>query len=99
MMSNTDKIILLRKIEIAINAVFAVIMIAYLIFYAFIGGSALLGHIDNSRYYVADHGTLTEVSETIWYISLIWNYVFFIIFPLDIGLTLWIEHIKRKRHW
>ena len=31
-----------------------------------IGGDALNGHISNGRYYVASHGTYTEVSEAVW---------------------------------
>lgn len=96
--TNTQRARLCR-LERVCNAILMAVIIGFFIFYAFIGGSAISGCVEDSRYYVADHGTLTEVSETVWYISLAWGYSFFIIFLADIVLNVWINSVKQKNRW
>ena len=61
------------------------VIMSEIAFHAIIGGSATLGYIDNGRYFVRNHGTITEVSETLWTISYVWEIVVTAMFALICG--------------
>jgi hypothetical protein len=65
-------------------------IIAFVNFLAFwiaavaIGGDALSGTADAGRYYVSNHGKLTEVSSRVWHYSRIHTISIWITHPLGI---------------
>jgi hypothetical protein len=67
-----------------------VIVLGFTNFFAFfiesaaLGGDALNGRVTHGHYYVASHGTYTEVSEAIWTASRIHTVVTFLSWPLVI---------------
>jgi hypothetical protein len=63
--------------------VFAVVnFVAFLIGSAKLGGDAVNGKMEDGRYYVADHGKLTEVTHAAFTYSRIHCYTLFITHPL-----------------
>lgn len=71
------------------NAVFALAIINFLVFFFVamkIGGDALNGHMENGRYFLANHGVLTEVSRPVFEYSRIHAGSLIITHPLAILL-------------
>ena len=54
----------------------------FLLFTGIIGGSASLDHQELGHWYVENHGVYTEVGETIWQISYVWEIAFWLFFPV-----------------
>ncbi len=74
-----------------------VVMLSYFVFSAWIGGDAISGTCDGGKYYVAEHGNLTEVSKTVWEISRVSTILFFFfIFTTVIGGTVLNVICQRK---
>ena len=80
----------LRFVNI-ISGIFILSMITFLVSNIIIGGDALSGKVENSKYYVWDaihksdkHGAklYLEVSSSIYYYSLILNYLLFFSMPI-----------------
>jgi hypothetical protein len=46
-----------------------------------LGGDALNGHVTNGHYFLASHGSYTEVSQTVWTLSLIHAVATFVSWP------------------
>ena len=51
-------------------ALYLVNMIVFFAFSTWIGGAAAAGHVTDGRFFVSSHGHLTEVSETVFNVSL-----------------------------
>ena len=63
-----------------------VVMLFFFVFYAWIGGSAISGYSEGEKYFVSDHGKVTEVSREIWEVSRISEvFFFFFIYTTGIG--------------
>ena len=79
------------------NATGIVIIAGFFLFGFIIGGTAALGYCEANIYFVGNHGEYTQVSETIYRISFIWEILFWIFIPLTpIGSFLF-SHIQEKR--
>ena len=79
------------------NAIGIVIIAGFFIFGFIIGGSAGLGYCESNTYFVGNHGKYTQVSETIYLVSSVWEILFWIFIPLTpIGGFLF-SHIQEKR--
>ncbi|MFK7800963.1 MAG: hypothetical protein AB8G95_04985 [Anaerolineae bacterium] len=84
--------------------IFKIALINFGLFFViaiFIGGDAVNGHQEAGRYYVANHGTLTEVSYFMFMISKIHVYSLFITHPLAIiaGIVYSITGGKKEDFW
>ena len=77
-MKNSKSIIL---ISIWISLGVAIILF-FFIFSFYIGGSAINGYIEAGKYFVTEHGSVSEVSKTIWTISKISEILFWVFIPL-----------------
>lgn len=74
-----------------------VIIAGFFLFGFIIGGNATLGYCEVDTYFVGNHGEYTQVSETIYRISYVWEILFWIFIPLTpIGGFLF-SHIQEKR--
>jgi hypothetical protein len=85
-------VLIARVVVIAI----ILLVVAFRIFSQAIGGTAWLGYNENGAFFVGNHGEFIEVSESIWYISKIWELVVWILYFLFFGcgiLTLMIGGI------
>lgn len=71
-----------EKIIKIVGVVCWLVIMGEIAFHAIIGGSATLGCVENGRYFVRNHGTITEVSETLWTISYVWDVVVTAMFAL-----------------
>lgn len=74
-----------RKADIAITIWIGLgiaVILFFLVFSHFIGGSAMNGHIEAGRYYVASHENINEVSKAVWTVSKISGILFWIFIPL-----------------
>ncbi len=79
------------------NAIGIIIIAGFFLFGFIIGGTATLGYYEANTYFVGNHGEYTQVSETIYRISSVWEILFWIFIPLTpIGAFL-ISHIQEKR--
>ncbi len=58
------------------------IILFFIVFSFFIKGDALSGYTDAGRYFVSNHGDVTEVSKTIWILSKISGILFIVFIPL-----------------
>jgi len=67
----------------------------------FIGGDAVNGHEESGRYYVANHGTLTEVNYFMFMYSRMHVYSLFITHPLAIlaGIVFAVTGGKKDEFW
>ena len=65
-------------------AVAVVNFLAFVFVTTQIGGDALNGHSDHGRYYLSDHGKLTEVSKAVYVYSLCHALSLLITHPLAI---------------
>src|SRR5688572_10026309 len=72
---------ILKLIFLAGLANFAVFWVAA----GLIGGDAINGGVDEGRYYLANHGRLTEVSEVVFHYSLAHTISVFVTHPLAIA--------------
>ena len=65
-------------------------VVAFFVFSRCIGGTASLGYREGGLYFVGDHGDFVQVSETVWYISLVFgilvNCIYFAFFGLGAAL-------------
>ena len=78
------------------NAIGIVIIAGFLLYGFIIGGSASLGYCEANAYFVGNHGEYTQVSESIYYISYVWEILFWIFIPITpLGCFL-ISHIQEK---
>lgn len=59
-----------------------VVILGFFVFSMIIGGSAGNGYQEAGKYFVGDHGSYVEVSETIWIISSVYEILFWISLPL-----------------
>lgn len=60
------------KFDIFFTAVFFLAVLNFTAFFIvalFIGGDAFNGKVENGRYFLANHGTYTEVSEAVYLYS------------------------------
>ena len=79
------------------NAIGIIIIAGFFLFGFIIGGTATLGYYEANTFFVGNHGEYTQVSETIYRISSVWEILFWIFIPLTpIGAFL-ISHIQEKR--
>ena len=78
------------------NAVVIVIIIGFFLYSFIIGGSASLGYCDANTYFVGNHGEYTQVSKSIYYISYVWEILFWIFIPLTPLGGFLISHIQEK---
>lgn len=60
------------------NAVGIAVVIGFFVFSMIVGGSAGNGYQEAGKYFVGEHGTYVEVSETIWIISSIFEILFWV---------------------
>lgn len=79
----------------ACRVVFTIAIINFLLFVfiaILIGGDAVNGHAENGRYYLANHGELTEVNYLVFMYSKIHVYSVFVTHPLAMiaGFLYWI---------
>ena len=58
------------------NICCAIVLIGFFVFSMIVGGSAVNGYQEAGKYFVGEHGTYVEVSETIWIISNILEILF-----------------------
>lgn len=72
----------MKKWALIVFIVAVVNFVAFLIGAAKLGGDAVNGKTEDGRYYVADHGKLTEVSHAAFTYSRIHCYTLFITHPL-----------------
>ena len=73
-----------------------IVILGFFVFSMIIGGSAGNGYQEAGKYFVGEHGTYVEVSETIWTISSIFEILFWISLPLTpIGAFI-ISNIQEK---
>ena len=79
------------------QAIGIVIIGGFLVFTIIIGGSASLGYCEANTYFVGSHGEYTQVSETIYLVSAVWEILFWIFFPLTLIGSLLFSHIQEKR--
>lgn len=88
----------MKKWALIVFVVAVVNFVAFLIGAAKLGGDAVNGKMENGRYYVADHGKLTEVSRAAFTYSRIHCYTVFITHPLAIlfGLALYSQTRRRE---
>ncbi len=63
----------------------------------FIGGDALNGHIENNRYFLNNHGTLTETSKAVFIYSKIHASSLFLTHPLAM-LGIWVKQKWKKEN-
>ena len=78
------------------NAIGIVIIVGFFLYGLIIGGFASLGYFDANAYFVGSHGEYTHVSKSIYYISYVWEILFWIFIPLTpLGYFL-ISHIQEK---
>ena len=59
-----------------------IIILGFFVFSMIIGGSAGNGYQEAGKFFVGEHGTYVEVSETIWTISSIYEILFWLSLPL-----------------
>ena len=79
------------------KAIGIVIIGGFFVFTIIIGGSAGLGYCEANTYFVGNHGEYTQVSETIYLVSAVWEILFWIFIPLTpIGSFLF-SHMQEKR--
>jgi hypothetical protein len=88
----------MKKWALIIFVVAVVNFVAFLIGAAALGGDAVNGKIEDGRYYVADHGKLTEVSRAAFTYSRIHCYTIFVTHPLAavFGLMFFAQNRGRK---
>jgi len=72
----------MKKWALIVFVVAVVNFVAFLIGAAKLGGDAVNGKMQDGRYYVADHGKLTEVSHAAFTYSRIHCYTLFVTHPL-----------------
>ena len=78
------------------NTIGIVIIAGFFLFGFIIGGTAALGYCEANTYFVGNHGEYTQVSETIYRISSVWEILFWAFIPLNpLGCFL-ISHIQGK---
>lgn len=53
------------------------VLAGYCLFSSVIGGNALDGYREAGRYFIAEHGYVSEVQEAVWYVSYVWSFAFF----------------------
>ncbi|HSI13831.1 MAG TPA: hypothetical protein VK961_17430 [Chthoniobacter sp.] len=88
----------MKKWSLIVFVVAVVNFVAFLIGAAKLGGDAVNGKIQDGRYYVADHGKLTEVSHAAFNYSRIHCYSIFVTHPLALffGLMYFTQIRQRK---
>lgn len=59
---------------------FLLVVGGFFLFSTIIGGSA--DYIEQGKYFVSNHGEISEVSRMIYSISYIWEIIFFLSFPI-----------------
>ena len=64
------------------NGLGIAIILFFFIFSFFVGGDAFNGYCEAGKYFVSNHGEVTEVSREIWIISKISTVLFWIFIPL-----------------
>ena len=79
------------------NATGIVIIAGFFLFGFIIGGTATLGYCEANIYFVGNHGEYTQVSETIYRISSMWEILFWIFIPLTPIVSFLFSHIQEKR--
>ena len=79
------------------NATGIVIIAGFFLFGFIIGGTATLGYCEANIYFVGNHGEYTQVSETIYRISFMWEILFWIFIPLTPIVSFLFSHIQEKR--
>ena len=78
------------------SGIFLLITGGFFLFSAIVGGTA--DYIEQGKYFVSSHGEIFEVSSAIYYISYIWEILFFLSFPsYFVGLFM-ISKIQNKIH-
>jgi len=78
------------------NTTGIIIILGFFVFSMVIGGSAGNGYQEAGKYFVGEHGTYVEVSETIWTISSIYEILFWISLPLTPIGAFVISNIQNK---
>ncbi len=73
-----------------------IVILGFFVFSMIIGGSAGNGYQEAGKYFVGDHGSYVEVSETIWIISGILEILFWISLPLTPIGAFVISNIQEK---
>ena len=69
----------------------------YVLVAIFIGGDAINGHEDGGRYFLANHGQLTEVSHAVFLYSRVHTYVLWVTILLAMA-GWWVNHLWRQRN-
>ena len=78
------------------NALGIIITAGFFLYSLIIGGAASLGYCEANTYFVRNHGEYTQVSNIVYHISFVWEFLFWIFIPLTpIGGFL-ISHIQDK---
>lgn len=88
----------MKKWALIVFVVAVVNFVTFLIVAAKLGGDAVNGKIQDGRYYVADHGKLTEVSHAAFTYSRIHCYTLFVTHPLALvfGLLFYAQVRRRE---
>ncbi len=73
-----------------------IVILGFFVFSMIIGGSAGNGYQEAGKYFVGEHGSYVEVSETIWIISSIYEILFWISLPLTPIGAFVISNIQEK---
>lgn len=55
--------------------------VIFVIISMWLGGTALIGFIQNGSYYIGNHGNYTKVSNVIWYLNYIQGVLLFLLIP------------------
>ena len=77
--------------------IFAImIFVGFFVFCMILGGSASNGYQEAGKYYVGEHGAYTEVSETVWLISSVWEILFFVSLILTMIINAAYQSSKRR---
>ncbi|MCB0035822.1 MAG: hypothetical protein KDE51_17445 [Anaerolineales bacterium] len=93
-----------QRLHNLFRRIFAIAFINFGLFFViamFIGGDAVNGHEEAGRYYVANHGTLTEVSYLMFMVSKIHVYSLFITHPLAMiaGILYTVTGGRKEDFW
>ena len=87
----------MKKWALIVFVVAVLNFVAFMIGAAKLGGDAVNGKMEDGRYYVADHGKLTEVSCAAFTYSRIHCYTLFVTHPLAL-LFGWMYYRQMREH-
>lgn len=78
------------------NICCVIVFIGFFLFSMIVGGSAVNGYQEAGKYFVGEHGTYVEVSETIWIISSILEILFWFFILGTFVIFIVRENLKRR---